>query len=313
MKKFKTINIIAPCYNEELNIDEYLNRVLKTLETLKIDYEIFLIDDGSEDKTWKKILENCKKNKNIQGIKLSRNFGHQAAIMAGIEYANSKYVFFSDADLQDPPELLEKMFEKLINKKCNAVFGKRVKNNENFIKKYSSILFYKFFNLLSDIKISEQTSDFMLVDQKILIELKKIKDKDIFLRGIIPWYGFNIDYVEFEREKRKKGNSGWSFEKMIHFSLTALLSFSNFPMRLSFILSLISIITFLFLIFFAFHSYFINNAVRGWTSLFLVITFFNTIIFFVLGIMAEYVGRTYLNSKNKPLYFIDKTSNDDDV
>jgi dolichol-phosphate mannosyltransferase len=153
----------------------------------------------------------------------------------------------------------------------------------------------------------------MLVDQKVLIELKKIKDKDIFLRGIIPWYGFNIDYVEFERDKRKKGNSGWSFEKMIHFSLTALLSFSNFPMRLSFVLSLISIITFLFLICFAIYSYFINSAVRGWTSLFLIIAFFNTIIFFVLGIMAEYVGRTYLNSKNKPLYFIDKTSKHEDV
>lgn len=113
--------------------------------------------------------------------------------------------------------------------------------------------------------------------------------------------------------REKKGNSGWSFEKMIHFSLTALLSFSNFPMRLSFVLSLISIITFLFLICFAIYSYFINNAVRGWTSLFLIIAFFNTIIFFVLGIMAEYVGRTYLNSKNKPLYFIDKTSKHQDV
>jgi glycosyltransferase involved in cell wall biosynthesis len=313
MKELKTISIIAPCYNEELNIDEYLDRILNTLKILNIDYKIFLIDDGSEDKTWEKILDNCKKNKNIQGIKFSRNFGHQSAIMAGIEYANSKYVFFSDVDLQDPPELLNQMFEKLINKKCNAVFGKRIKNNETFIKKYSSILFYKFFNLLSDIKISEQTSDFMLVDQKVLNELKKIKDKDIFLRGIIPWYGFNIDYVEFEREKRKIGNSGWSFEKMIHFSLTALLSFSNFPMRLSFFLSFISIIIFLILICFTIYSYFLNNVVRGWTSLFLIITFFNTIIFFVLGIMAEYVGRTYLNSKNKPLYFIDRTSMRDDT
>ena len=313
MEAYKTLNVVAPCYNEELNINEYLTRVLKTLEKIKIDYKIILIDDGSTDSTWEKILENCKKNNNIQGIKLSRNFGHQSAIMAGIDCANSKYLFLSDVDLQYPPELLEQMLEKIINKKLNAVFGKRSRNNENFFKKYSSILFYKFFNLLSDIKISEQTSDFMLVDYKVIAELKKIKDKDIFLRGIIPWYGFNIDYLEFDREKRKKGNTGWSLAKMFDFSLTALLSFSNLPMRLSFILSLFSIIIFLFLTFFAIYSYFLNNVIRGWTSLFLVISFFNTIIFFTLGIMGEYIGRIYQNSKKKPLYFVDKKSNNPSV
>ena len=313
MEEYKTLNVVAPCYNEELNINEYLTRILKTLEKLKIDYRITLIDDGSTDATWEKILENCKKNDNIEGLKFSRNFGHQSAIMAGIDRANSKYLFLSDVDLQDPPELLEQMFEKIISQKINAVFGKRSRNNENFFKKFSSILFYKFFNLLSDIKISEQTSDFMLVDQKVIAELKKIKDKDIFLRGIIPWYGFNIDYLEFDREKRKKGNTGWSLAKMFDFSLTALLSFSNLPMRLSFILSLFSIIIFLFLTCFAIYSYYLNNVIRGWTSLFLVISFFNTIIFFTLGIMGEYIGRIYQNSKKKPLYFVDKKSNDPSV
>lgn len=310
MKDLKTISIIAPCYNEESNIEEYLKRLLRTLQKLKIDYQIFLIDDGSTDKTWHKILENCKKNKNIYGIKFYRNFGHQSAIMAGIEHSNSKYLFLSDVDLQDPPELLEQMFNKLLKKKLNAVFCKRIKNNENFFKKYSSLFFYKFFNLLSDIRISEQTSDFMLIDNRVIQELKRIKDKDIFLRGIIPWYGFKIDYLEFEREKRKKGNSGWSFIKMIDFSLTALLSFSNIPIRFSFFLSILSMTIFLFLTFIAIYSYFIDNVVRGWTSLFMIISFFNTIIFFILGIMSEYVGRIYQNSKNRPLYFVEKTSDD---
>ena len=288
-----------------------MNRIIKTLSKLKLDYQIILIDDGSTDRTWEKISENCKKNKNIYGIKFYRNFGHQSAIMAGIDNVNSKYLFLSDVDLQDPPELLEQMYEKLINKKLNAVFCKRIKNNENFFKKYSSILFYKFFNLLSDIKITEQTSDFMLIDHKVISQLKKIKDKDIFLRGIIPWYGFNIDYLEFSREKRKKGKSGWSIIKMIDFSLTALLSFSNLPMRLSFILSLFSIVLFIFLTFFAIYSFFLNDVVKGWTSLFLIISFFNTIIFFILGIMGEYIGRLYQHSKDKPLYFVETTSDDD--
>jgi len=313
MKEILSISIIAPCYNEEFNIDEYLSRIIHTIKRINIDYKIILIDDGSEDKTWDKIVYNCKNNKKIYGIKFSRNFGHQAAIMAGLKLSNSKYTFVSDVDLQDPPELLEKMYEKIISKKCNVIFAKRIENNEKFFKKYSSFLFYKFFNLIADIKINEQTSDFILIDTIVLNELKKIKDKDIFLRGIIPWYGFSFDNIEFKREKRKKGNSGWHFGKMIHFSLTALLSFSNFPIRISFFLSLISIVVFLFLTLFAIYSYFSNNYIKGWTSIFLTISFFNTIIFFLLGIMAEYVGRIYVNSKERPLYFVEKTFHDDDL
>tara|TARA_B100000035_G_scaffold246066_1_gene214748 strand:+ start:60 stop:992 length:933 start_codon:yes stop_codon:yes gene_type:complete len=309
----KSITIIGPCYNEEDNLDEYLERITKVVGKLDLEYKIILVDDGSKDKTWQKILENSKKNKKIYGIKFTKNFGHQSAIMAGINSADSDYVFFSDVDLQDPPELLEKMYHEILSKKINIVFGKRLNNNENFFKKYTSILFYKFFNLLSDTKIHEQTSDFLLMDKKVLKELKQIKEKDIFLRGLIPWFGFNSSYLEFQREKRGKGNSGWTFKKMIDFSLTAFLSFSNFPMRLSFYLSLISIVIFLSLSVFAIYSYLSTSVVRGWTSLFLVIAFFNTIIFLILGIMGEYIGRTYINSKEKPLYIIDQKSDIDEI
>ena len=307
----KSVSIIGPCFNEENNIDEYLTRIIKVSKKLGLDYKIILIDDGSKDNTWSKILENSKKNNRIKGIKFTRNFGHQAALMAGINFSNSDYVFCSDVDLQDPPELMEQMFEKISSKKFDVVFGKRIKNNENFIKKFTSITFYKFFNLISNTKISEQTSDFILFNKRVLEELKKVKDKDIFLRGLIPWFGFNTDYVEFKRDNRKKGNTGWSFSKMIDLSLTAFLSFSNFPMRLSFYLSLISIILFIALSFFALYSYVTTNVVRGWTSLFLIISFFNTIIFLILGIMGEYVGRIYLNSKEKPRYIIDMISKND--
>ncbi len=307
----KSVSIIGPCFNEENNIDEYLLRIIKVSDKLGLDYKIILIDDGSKDNTWSKILEHSKNNNRIKGIKFTRNFGHQAALMAGINFANSDYVFCSDVDLQDPPELMEQMFEKISSKKFDVVFGKRIKNNENFLKKLNSIIFYKVFNLISNTKISEQTSDFILFNKRVLDELKKVKDRDIFLRGLIPWFGFNTDYVEFERDNRKKGNTGWSFSKMIDFSLTAFLSFSNFPMRLSFYLSLISIILFIALSFYALYSYLSTNVVRGWTSLFLVISFFNTIIFLILGIMGEYVGRIYLNGKEKPRYIIDMISKND--
>jgi len=308
----KSITIIGPCYNEEQNLDEYLRRILNILHKIDLDYKIILVDDGSEDNTWIKILEHSKKNSKIQGIKFTRNFGHQAALMAGINFANSDYIFCSDVDLQDPPELMEQMYKKIDSKKFDVVFGKRIKNSESFFKKFSSVMFYKFFNLISNIKINEQTSDFILFNRKVLEELKKIKDRDIFLRGLIPWLGFKSDYVEFKRENRKAGNTGWSFSKMIDFSLTAFLSFSNFPMRLSFYLSFVSIIIFIVLSFFAIYSYLSTNVVRGWTSLFLIISFFNTIIFLILGIMGEYVGRIYLNSKEKPRYIIDMTSKKDE-
>ncbi len=308
-----SITVIGPCYNEYDNIDEFVSRIKNILEKLNLEYEILLVDDGSKDNTWQKILEQCEKNNKVRGIKFTRNFGHQSAIMAGINFANSDYVFFSDVDLQDPPELLEQMYQKITKNNLNVVFAKRIQNNENFFKKHSSILFYKFFNLLSNTKISEQTSDFILMNHKVLTELKKIKDKDIFLRGLIPWFGFNSDFIEFERHKRKRGKTGWSTLKMLDLSLTAFLSYSNFPMRLSFVLSLICILIFFVLSIYALYSYSLNDVVKGWTSLFLIISFFNTIIFFILGIMGEYVGRIYLNSKGKPLFVIDKTSKNNEV
>jgi dolichol-phosphate mannosyltransferase len=179
-----SITVIGPCYNEYDNIDEFVSRIKNILEKLNLEYEILLVDDGSKDNTWQKILEQCEKNNKVRGIKFTRNFGHQSAIMAGINFANSDYVFFSDVDLQDPPELLEQMYQKITKNNLNVVFAKRIQNNENFFKKHSSILFYKFFNLLSNTKISEQTSDFILMNHKVLTELKKIKDKDIILLNL---------------------------------------------------------------------------------------------------------------------------------
>jgi len=304
----KSITVVGPCYNEENNIDKYLERLINVLDKIELNYKILLVDDGSTDKTWSKILDHSKKNLKIQGIKLTRNFGHQNALMAGINFCNTDYVLLSDVDLQDPPELLAQMYDKIINNNKNVIFAKRSQNNENFLKKFSSIFFYKIYNLISFSKITEQASDFVLFDKKVLTEIKKIKDHDIFIRGLIPWLGFKSDNVEFKRENRNKGHSGWSIKKMVDFAITAFLSYSTFPMRFSFFLSFICIILFILLSFYAIYSYLSNETVQGWTSLFLVISFFNIIVFFILGVMGEYVGRIYLMNKNKPLYIIDEIS-----
>jgi dolichol-phosphate mannosyltransferase len=292
--------VIAPCYNEEKNINIFYEKLVSVINQLNISYNFIFIDDGSMDNSWKIIKELNSRDKNIKAVRFSRNFGHQTAIFCGIQKADADYVLILDVDLQDPPEILKDMYNKITSNNVNIVYGQRSKTNENFFKKITSILFYKIFNFLSEVKIPEQTSDFRIFDKKVLAELKKFKEKNLFYRAIIPWMGFKSDSVIFERPNRSEGKSGWSLKKMINFSVDGIISFSNYPMRLSFILSVFMCFIFITLSIYALHSYLTNNIVPGWTSIFLIICFFNIIIFFLLGLISEYVGRIYQEIKNRP-------------
>ena len=300
------LSIIVPCLNEENNLIEFKSRIIKVINDLSITYKIYFIDDGSTDKSWEIIKNFSSNDKNILGIKLSKNFGHQNAISAGFQYANSDYVLIIDADLQDPPELLFDMYNKISKNNFNVVYDKRIKSNENFFKKFTSKIFYIIFNSLSNIKIPRDTSDFRIIDKKILNEIKKLSEKDIFYRGLIPWMGFKSDFVEFERKNRKQGQSGWTLAKMFNFSITALTSFSSIPIRLSFYLCFLMSIIFIFNSLYALYSYLQNDTVKGWTSIVLIISFFNIIVFFILGIISEYVGKIYTEIKNRPNFIIDE-------
>ena len=295
-----TLFVIAPCFNEAKNIRIFYERIVSTIKKLNINYKIFFIDDGSVDKTWDIIKELKNQDKNIKATKFSRNFGHQNAIFAGIQKADGDYVLILDVDLQDPPELLKEMYDKIKIGNVNLVYAQRTKNNEGFFKRITSIFFYKIFNYLSEIKIPEQTSDFRIFDKKVLLQLQKFKEKNPFYRGIVSWMGFKSEKIIFERSNRIEGKSGWSLKKMINFSIDGLISFSNYPMRLSFIISIIMCFVFVFLTIYALYSYLTNNVVPGWTSIILVICFFNVIIFFLLGLISEYVGRIYFEIKNRP-------------
>lgn len=302
----KKIDVLVPCFNEEENLEEFYSRLTKVLSEIKIKFNIIFIDDGSKDKTWEKIKSFSENNGLIKGIKLSKNFGHQFALKAGVDFANADYVLSLDADLQDPPELLKEMLNKIQSEKVNIIYARRNKNNENFIKKFTSYLFYGFLNKVSKTNIQQQVSDFRLIDKKVLLELKKIDEKDIFYRGLVPWMGFKSANVEFARQNRKRGKSGWSFSKMFNFAMAGIFNFSNYPMRLSFFMTLLMSLVFFSFSIYALYSYFIGNVVRGWTSLVLIITFFNIIIFFILGLISEYVGKIYLEIKKRPSYIIDE-------
>lgn len=306
MLDIKKLDIIVPCFNEEKNINIFTQKLLEVIKKININYEIIFVDDGSHDNTWELIANLSKKNQNIKGIKLSRNFGHQSALKAGIDYATGDYIFSLDADLQDPPELLISMLDKIVNEKLNIVYAQRSKNQETIFKKYFSYFFYYFFNKICKINILPQVSDFRIFDNKVLTQLKKINENDLFFRGLIPWMGFKHGVVKFERPNRLYGKSGWSIAKMIDFGIIGIFNFSNFPMKLSFLLSLIMIIIFIFFSCYAIYSYIVDDVVRGWTSLALIISFFNVIIFFILGLISEYVGRIYQEVKKRPNYIIDE-------
>jgi len=294
------LSVIAPCFNEEKNILTFYEKIIFVINKLNISYNIIFIDDGSVDETWRIIKELSGKDKNIKAVKFSRNFGHQAALFCGIQKAESDYVLILDVDLQDPPELLEEMYNKIILGNANIVYAQRANTNEKFFKKITSILYYKIFNFLSDIKIPEQTSDFRIFDKKVLFELKKFKEKNLFYRAIIPWMGFKSEGVIFQRPNRAEGETGWSLKKMINFAVDGIISFSNYPMRFAFFLSIFMCLVFIALSIYALHSYILRDIVPGWTSNFLIICFFNIIIFFLLGLISEYVGRVHQEVKNRP-------------
>jgi polyisoprenyl-phosphate glycosyltransferase len=299
--------IIAPCYNEEKNLNFFYDRLLQTIKQLNVQYKIYFIDDGSKDRTWEIIKTMKAKDDNIYAIKLSRNFGHQNAISVGIKKAEADYVIFLDVDLQDPPELIKDMYDKMISSNSNIIYAQRNRSNENFFKKITSRFFYKTFNILSEVKILERTSDFRMIDKKVLAELKKFSEKNPFYRGIVSWIGFKSDKILFDRPNRVDGVSGWTLKKMINFSIDGIMSFSNFPMRFSFYLSFLMSFIFIFLSLYTVSFYISGNTVvPAWTSIGLIISFFNIIIFFILGLISEYVGRIHLETKNRPSFIVEE-------
>jgi len=301
------LSVVLPCYNEEKNIEELYNRIILTIQKLKIKkYKVIFIDDGSSDKTWEKI--NLLKQKNINsiiGLKLVRNFGHQLALFAGLNLCKSKFILTMDADLQDPPELLEKMYSTILEKKVNIVLCQRSSSDEKIIKKITSKLFYYIFNIFSQTKIDNDSSDFKLFDRKVFETLLLFKENNPFIRGIISWTGYKKSILKFERPVRKHGRSGWAMSKMINFSIDAFFGFSTLPQRISFYFSLIFFIFFVLLLLFNFYSLLtgnINYSVLNYNLIILIIS----LLFLILGIITEYLGRSYNELKNRPKYLIEK-------
>jgi len=301
-----TLSVIIPCYNEEEIIGKTIKSLVKVCSSFKeIETEYIFVDDGSKDSTLKILKQNSQKNSNIKILSLSRNFGHQIALTAGIEHSSGDAVVIIDADLQDPPKLIEKMLEKW-KIGFDVVYAKRKKRNgETKFKILTASFFYRLLSFLSDISIPQDTGDFRLISRRVCDILISMPERDRFVRGMVSWVGFKQTEVLYERQKRLAGETKYPFQKMIKLALDGIISFSTKPLRIATILGFFSAFLSLTGIFYAvILRLFSNTWVEGWTAIMIVMLFLGGMQMIILGILGEYIGRVYNESKNRPLYIL---------
>ena len=303
------LSIIIPIYNEQGNIDRLINRLKGVVSKLGIDCEYIFINDGSKDDSINIIKNLAAKDSSVKYINFSRNFGHQIAVTAGLDKASGDRIVIIDADLQDPPELIIEMFQKM-NDGYEVVYAKRkARKGESWLKKFTARMFYRILKAITSVNIPVDTGDFRIMDRKIVDVLKQMPEQQKFLRGQISWIGFNQTYVEYERDERNAGETGYTYKKMIRFALDGITSFSNFPLKFASICGfVVSGIAFLVGLYALYSRFISGNYVEGWTSIIISVLFLGGIQLISIGIIGEYISRLSSNVRNRPLYIIDDTN-----
>ena len=303
------LSVVVPRYNEEDSVRELHRRVSSACQGCVGDaYELVLVNDGSSDATWKILRDLSKTDQHVVAVDLSRNHGHQLALSAGLQLCRGARIFILDADLQDPPELLPDMMAYM-DSGCDVVFGQRIKRDgETAFKKLSASGFYRLFNWMVDIDIPRETGDFRLMSRRALDILNSMPEQHRFIRGMVSWIGLRQEALPYKREPRFAGNTKYSLAKMLRFAMDAITGFSVRPLRMASYLGIGSGISTLFLLAYVLVQHFIGNTVPGWTSLAVVVLGLGSIQLFVIGVMGEYLGRLYIESKGRPLFIIQEVS-----
>ena len=308
----KKISLVIPMYYEEQVAKECYKRVTKVLKELKeYDYEIIFVNDGSKDKTLPILEEIAKKDKKVKVISFSRNFGHQAAVTAGLKYVTGDAIVIMDADLQDPPELIPDML-KYWEDGYEVIYGKRkTREGESAFKLLTAKAFYNTLNKLSDVEIPKDTGDFRLVDKKVVDVINSLPEHNKFLRGLFSWVGFKQYAYEYERKERFAGKTKYPLKKMLKLAQDGILSFSTKPLKIVGGFGIISVIISIAILIYSILSFAFkwNNLTPGWTSLMCTVTFLGGVILISLWMIGEYIGRIYDETKQRPQYIVDKTIN----
>jgi glycosyltransferase involved in cell wall biosynthesis len=303
----KKIAIVIPAYNEEDNVEIAYKRLKEVLDSTNYDYELIFVDDGSKDNTLSKLLELYEKDKKVKVISLSRNFGKEIALSAGLDYVDADAVIPFDVDLQDPPEVIPKLIAKF-EEGYDVVNAVRIKREgETFLKRFTSKAFYKIINILSDIEIPQDVGDFRLISKAALNAIKQIRERKRFMKGIFAWVGFKTTSVYYERAPRYAGKTKWNYFKLINLAIEGITSFSIAPLRLASLLGLfVSFVAFLYAMWIIIQKLVYGNPVKGYPSIMVAILFLGGVQLITIGIIGEYVGRIYEEVKQRPLYIVKK-------
>ncbi len=303
------LSIIIPIYNEEKNIDLLYERLKHVADQLTDSCEFIFINDGSRDASLTLLKKLTIIDSRVRFISFSRNFGHQIAVSAGLDQCIGQRIVIIDADLQDPPELILDMYRKM-DEGYQVVYAKRrARKGESFAKKITARIFYRTLQKITSINIPVDTGDFRIMDRCIVDVLKQMPEQQKFLRGQISWAGYSQTYIEYDREQRNAGETGYTYKKMIRFALDGITSFSNVPLKtVTFFGFVVSIIAFLMTVYALYSRFMSKDFVPGWTSLMLAILFIGGIQLIGIGIIGEYISRISANVRNRPLYIIQETN-----
>lgn len=304
------LSIVSPVYRSESLVAALVNRISASVEPLTEAYEIVLVEDCGPDASWEKIVEQCRKHPKVVGIKLSRNFGQQYAIQAGLDTARGEWIVVMDCDLQDRPEEIPKLYYKGLEG-FDIVLASRKNRKDNFFKQFTSRAFYAVLSYLTDVKQDPTVAHFMLLHRKVINALKQIGDYHRSYPMLVKWVGFRVAKVEIEHAEREDGkSSSYSFKKRLNLAVNTILSFSDKPLRLivnlGLFISLIAVLIAISQIFLYLKG---GITVQGWTSLFIALSFFSGLIITTLGVIGLYLGKVFESMKGRPTYIISESIN----
>ncbi len=304
----KKVSIVIPVFNEEQNIDFIAKEIFKVTENLNYVFEVIFIDDGSRDSTLKKIQQLCKINPNIFIIEFTKNFGHQNALKAGYDYATGDCIISMDGDMQHPPQLIGLMLSQWENGFDIVSTQRTYPPSTSIFKQNGSNLFYKIINTLSDTKIEKGSSDFRLIDRQVANTLKNLTENSIFMRGLINWLGFKSTTIAFNANERYAGQSKYPLKKMIKFAIEGITAFSVKPLYMAVYLGFTFSILSLLYIPYIIYAHYQGQDVAGWASVIVTIVFFGGLQLIILGIIGIYIGKLFIQSKQRPNYIVRSTN-----
>lgn len=300
------LSIVVPCYNEEACLRELHGRLTRAARAAVGEgYELVFINDGSRDRTWAIMRELAAGDPRLVAINLSRNHGHQLALTAGLDLCSGQRILIIDADLQDPPELLADMLAEMDRQSADVVYAvRKARAGETAFKRGTAKLFYRLLSRLADIDIPRDTGDFRLMSRRALDALLALPEQARFIRGMVAWVGFRQVPITYDRAERHAGETNYPLSRMMRLALDAVTGFSTAPLRLASHIGLWLVAASILLFIYIGIGFFTGSAIQGWTSLMLVVVLLGAVQMFVLGMIGEYLGRLYIESKRRPLYIV---------